>query len=144
MSRSQLIQKCALPQRPDQCSCVVGVFQTWHDYDQRAWTQCRDVAASMQVSSLSGARVIGNDMNDGNLAKCKRAARAAGVLHLLDLSCEPSRHYRPPLTPSLVVTNPPCSAPLTYSRFVNFLVMHQLCTSKCHESIKRLLYVIET
>lgn len=90
-------------------------FQTWHDYDQRAWTQCRDVAASMQVSSLSGARVIGNDMNDGNLAKCKRAARAAGVLHLLDLSCEPSRHYRPPLTPSLVVTNPPCSAPLTYS-----------------------------
>ncbi|KAG0554004.1 hypothetical protein M758_12G058300 [Ceratodon purpureus] len=90
-------------------------FQTWHDYDQRAWTQCRDSATSMQVSSLSGARLIGNDMNDGAIVKCKRAARAAGVLHLLDLSCEPSRYYRPPFTPSLIVTNPPCSAPLTYS-----------------------------
>lgn len=90
-------------------------FQTWHDYDQRVWTQCRDAAASMQVSSLSGARLIGNDMNDGAIAKCKRFARAAGVLHLLDLSCETSRHYQPPFTPSLVVTNPPCSAPLTYS-----------------------------
>lgn len=101
------------------------IIQTWHDYDQGAWTQCRDAAASMQVPSLSGgARLIGNDMNDGAIAKCKRVARAAGVLHLLELSCGTSRHYQPPATPTLVVTSPPCSAPLTYARFVTLLLTH--------------------
>lgn len=90
-------------------------FQTWHDYDPRAWTECRDAAASVQALPVSGARLIGNDMNDGAITRCKRAARAAGVLHLLELSSETSRHYKPPVIPSLVVTNPSCSAPLTYS-----------------------------
>lgn len=90
-------------------------FQSWHDYDRRAWAECRGAAAAMQVSSLSGALLIGNDMNDRAIAKCKNFAKAAGVLHLLDLGSETSRHYRPPCSPSLVVTNPPCSAPLTYS-----------------------------
>lgn len=82
-------------------------FQTWHDFDQRSWKQCKDAAVSAQLSSIPGVRLLGNDIHEGALSLCKKDAKSAGVLHLLDLSCEDCQDYHPPVIPSLVVTNPP-------------------------------------
>lgn len=91
------------------------VYQTWHDFDQEAWKRCRDTAVAAQVSSLRGVKLLGNDIHEGALSLCKRDAQTAGVLHLLDLSCNDCRDYQPSAVPSLVVTNPPWGSRLTDS-----------------------------
>lgn len=88
-------------------------FQAWHDFDQSAWKQCKDEALSVKISSVPGVRLLGNDIHEGALSLCKRDAKTAGVLHLLDLSCEDCQNYQPPVVPSLVVTNPPWGTRLT-------------------------------
>lgn len=94
------------------------VYQTWHDFDQAAWKRCRDTAVAAQVSSLRGVKLLGNDIHEGALSLCKRDAQTAGVLHLLDLSCNDCRDYQPSAVPSLVVTNPPWGSRLTDSGWV--------------------------
>lgn len=82
---------------------------------------------SAQLSSLPGVRLLGNDIHEGALSLCKKDANAAGVLHLLDLSCEDCQDYQPPVVPSLVVTNPPWGERLTDSRFAHlFPHVHEL------------------
>lgn len=93
------------------------VFQKWHDFDENAWKQCKDNAVSMQQSSLSGVRLLGNDIHAGALSLCHRDASTAGVRHLLELSCKDIQEYKPLVVPSLVVTNPPWGERLIDSRF---------------------------
>lgn len=71
-------------------------------------------------------RLLGNDIHEGALSLCKKDAQTAGVLHLLDLSCEDCQDYQPPVVPSLVVTNPPWGERLTDSRFVHVSHFHNL------------------
>uniref|UniRef100_A0A7I4AT43 Uncharacterized protein n=1 Tax=Physcomitrium patens TaxID=3218 RepID=A0A7I4AT43_PHYPA len=92
-------------------------FQKWHDFDENAWKQCKDNAVSMQQSSLSGVRLLGNDIHAGALSLCHRDASTAGVRHLLELSCKDIQEYKPLVVPSLVVTNPPWGERLIDSRF---------------------------
>jgi len=67
-------------------------------------------------------RLLGNDIHEGALSLCKKDAKTAGVLHLLDLSCEDCQDYQPPVVPSLVVTNPPWGERLTdSSRLADFI-----------------------
>lgn len=106
-----------------ECVPFFCCFQTWHDFDQRSWRECKEAATSAQRSSLQGVRLLGNDIHEGALSLCKKDAKTAGVLHMLDLSCQDCQEYHPPVVPSLVVTNPPWGERLTdSSRFLHFTV----------------------
>jgi len=90
-------------------------FQTWHDFDERAWKKCKEDAGAARVPLSSRVQLLGNDIHEGALSLCARDAASAGVLDLLELSCQDCRVYSPPAIPSLVVTNPPWGSRLTDS-----------------------------
>jgi len=93
-----------------------GFWQTWHDFDEQAWKKCKEDAGAARVPLSSRVQLLGNDIHEGALSLCARDAASAGVLDLLELSCQDCRVYSPPAIPSLVVTNPPWGSRLTDSR----------------------------
>jgi 23S rRNA G2445 N2-methylase RlmL len=92
--------------------------QSWHDFQPSLLKQCREDAIAAEISAPKGLRLLGNDVHEGALSLCKRDAKAANVLTMLELSCRDCRDYTPPATPSLVVVNSPWGARLGDSRLV--------------------------
>ncbi|KAI5067065.1 hypothetical protein GOP47_0017593 [Adiantum capillus-veneris] len=87
-------------------------FETWHDFNNCLWKECRDTAAAAKRPPPKGLMLMGNDVHEGALSLCIKDAKAAGVHDLLQLSCKACECYIPPSTPSLVVVNPPWGARL--------------------------------
>lgn len=73
-------------------------------------------AQSLRQECPPGVRFLGNDVHAGALSLCERDAHAAGVAHLLELSCGDVGEYVPASPPSLVVVNPPWGSRLTATR----------------------------
>ncbi|KAL2636427.1 hypothetical protein R1flu_007906 [Riccia fluitans] len=91
-------------------------FETWHDFDPSVLKACREEAIAAEVIPPKHLKLVGNDIHEGALSLCEKDARAANVLHMLDLSCKDCKEFVPRLKPSLVVVNPPWGARLEGKR----------------------------
>ena len=83
-------------------------FERWRDAELDAWRTIYDEA---EARADAGAKLMpqlcGNDRHPGAISIAQRSINAAGLTNVIQLTQGDARHFAPPFSVSLVVTNPP-------------------------------------
>ncbi|MFH1022260.1 MAG: THUMP domain-containing protein [Planctomycetota bacterium] len=81
-------------------------FESWPDFDARAWEAEKTRARAAARDTLP-APILANDIHPGSLALARRDARAAGVDRFIQFSQGDIAGYHPSSPPAVVLVNPP-------------------------------------